>query len=72
MLEGIIYSLGNDPFTKLGIQTSDRTMYVLKCTKEIEQLLNTRQGKKVKVYYKNIEQSPEGLVLVVTKYEFEK
>jgi len=47
-------------------------MYVLKCTKEIEQLLNTRQGKKVKVYYKNIEQSPEGLVLVVTKYEFEK
>jgi hypothetical protein len=71
VLEGTMYSISNEPFTKLGIQTPDGTMYILKCTKEIEQSLNDNQGKKVKVHYENIEHSPEGLILNVTKFELE-
>jgi hypothetical protein len=69
IVEGTIYSISNEPFTKLGIQTSDGTMYVLKCTKEIEQVLNARQGEKVKVHYEKTEPSPEGLTLLVKKIE---
>ena len=72
MAEGIIYSIGNEPFTRLGLQTSDGTMYVLKCTKEIEQILNTKQGQKVNVYYEHKTQSPEGLILRVNKFEVSK
>ena len=70
IVEGTIYSISNEPFTKLGIQTSDGTMYILKCTTEIEKVLNTRQGKKVKVYYEKTEQTPEGLTLKVVKIEY--
>jgi hypothetical protein len=69
ILEGTIYSLGNDPFTKLGIQTSDGTMYIVKCTKEIEQALNGKQGKRLKVQYEKIEPTPEGLTLRITNIE---
>lgn len=68
-MEGTIYSLGNEPFTKLGIQTSDGTMYILKCTKEIEQALNGKQGKRVKVHYEKTEHLPEGLTLSITNIE---
>jgi len=70
--EGIIYSIGNEPFTRLGLQTSDGTMYVLKCPKEIEQALNQKQGQKIKVYFENKTQSPEGLILQVSKFEENK
>jgi hypothetical protein len=69
LLEGTIYSISNEPFTRLGIQTSDGTMYILKCTKEIEQVLNARQGEKVKVHYEKVEHSPEGLTLIVKKID---
>jgi hypothetical protein len=69
IMEGTIYSLGNEPFTKLGIQTLDGTMYILKCTKEIEQALNGKQGKRVKAHYEKIEHLPEGLTLSITNIE---
>jgi hypothetical protein len=69
LLEGIIYSVGNEPFTKLGIQASDGTMYILNCSKDTEHALNFRQGKKVKVLYEKIEHSPEGLTLIVKSIE---
>ena len=69
MLEGTIFSIGNEPFTKLGFQTSDGTMYILKCSKEIELALNAKQGERVKVHYEKVEHSPEGLTLIVTKID---
>jgi len=65
MIEGTIYSISNEPFTKLGLQTSNGTMYILKCSKEVEQVLNKKQGQKIKIYYEKTEQSPEGLTLLV-------
>ena len=67
VMNGKIYSIGNEPFTKLGIQTSDGTMYILKCTKELENLLSTKQGQFINVQYETVNSTPEGLILSVLK-----
>jgi hypothetical protein len=69
-ITGVLYVTGNEPFTKLGLQTSDGTMYILKCTKEIESDLRTKQGKIVNVHYNGTEQIPEGQALKVVKIEY--
>jgi hypothetical protein len=67
---GVLYVTGNEPFTKLGLQTPNGTMYILKCTKEIESDLRTMQGKIVNVHYDSMEQIPEGQALKVVKIEY--
>jgi hypothetical protein len=69
-ITGVLYVTGNEPFTKLGLQTSDGTMYILKCTKEIESDLRTKQGKIVNIHYDGREQIPEGQALKVVKVEY--
>jgi len=68
---GVLYIIGNEPFTKLGLQTLDGTMYILKCTKEIESGLRTKQGKIVTVHYDGMEQIPDGQTLKVVKIEYQ-
>ena len=67
---GVLYVTGNEPFTKLGLQTQDGTMHILKCTKEIESDLRTKQGKIVTIYYNGMEQIPEGQALKVVRVEY--
>jgi hypothetical protein len=68
-MEGTVYSLGNEPFTKLAIQSSDGTMYFVQCTKEVERALNALQGKKVELVYEKIDSTPEGLKLIITNIQ---
>jgi hypothetical protein len=68
---GVLYLVGNEPFTKLGLQIPDGTMYILKCTKEVESDLRSNQGKIVNVHYNGMEQIPEGQVLRVVKIEYQ-
>jgi hypothetical protein len=67
---GVLYVIGNEPFTKLGLQTPDGTMYILKCTKEIESDLRTKQGKIVNIHYNGTEQILEGQALKVVRIEY--
>jgi hypothetical protein len=67
---GVLYVTGNEPFTKLGLQTPNGTMYILKCTKEIESDLRTKQGKIVTIHYDGREQIPEGQALKVVRIEY--
>ncbi len=67
---GVLYVTGNEPFTKVGLQTSYGTMYILKCTKEIESDLRAMQGKIVNVHYDSMDQIPEGQALKVVKIEY--
>ena len=70
VLEGTIYSFGNHPFSKLGLEIPGGTVYVLKCTHEMEKELNTKQGTKVKVHYESRDETPEGFTLTVVKIEY--
>ena len=69
VMNGKIYSIRSEPFTKLGIQTSDGSMYLLKCTKELEALLSTKQGQFINVQYDTVISTPEGLILSVLKID---
>ncbi|MCX6121028.1 MAG: hypothetical protein NTX44_05370 [Ignavibacteriales bacterium] len=69
VLEGTIFAIGNDPFTKLGLQTTQNQMYVLRCSKEIEKELNTKQGQKMRIQYDTLENTPEGITVRVISYE---
>jgi hypothetical protein len=69
VIYGKIYSLGNEPYTKLGIQTPDGTIYILKCTNEQENLLSTKQGQFIDVQYEIVISTPEGLILSVSKID---
>jgi hypothetical protein len=70
-LTGVLYVTGNEPFTKLGLQTPDGTMHILKCTKEVESDLRAKQGKIVTIHYDGMEQTPEGQALKVVKIEYQ-
>jgi hypothetical protein len=70
-ITGVLYLVGNEPFTKLGLQVPDGTMYILKCTKEVESDLRSKQGKIVNIHYNGMEQIPEGQVLRVVKIEYQ-
>jgi hypothetical protein len=69
-LEGTIYTIGNEPFSNLGLKTKDGTMYTLHCTKEIEKDLYASQGKILKVYFGSKDQTQEGFTLNVIKIEY--
>lgn len=68
-MTGRIFVIGNEPFTKLAIQTSQGIMYPLKCDKTTGSELRKKQGHLAKIYYEGIEESPEGRILHVLKAE---
>jgi hypothetical protein len=68
-LDGVIFSIGNDPFTKLGIEVENKTMIILQCSKEIEKELRAHQGQRVQVHYETVEDTPNGLSVQVKSYQ---
>ncbi len=68
-ITGRIFVIGNEPFTKLAIETSEGLMYPLKCDKATEFELRKNQGHMVHIEYDGIEQAPEGRTLQVRKAE---
>ncbi len=69
VLEGTVYSAGNEPFTVLALDCGGGERYILSCSKEIEGLLNRLQGRTVRIHYSSKERRPEGVVLTVTRAE---
>jgi hypothetical protein len=66
-ITGRIFVIGNEPFTKLAIETPEGIMYPLKCDKKTEQELRKKQGQMVRCEYDGIEQTPNGRMLKVGK-----
>lgn len=69
VLEGTVYSAGNEPFTVLALDCGGGERYILSCPKEIEELLNRLQGRTVRIHYSSKERRPEGVVLTVISAE---
>ena len=47
--------VGNEPFTRLAIRTGDDTVYLIKCSGSVRQILLSNQGRKVELLYIGIE-----------------
>lgn len=43
-VSGTIFITGNDPFTKLALQTDDEKVYLLECSEEMKKELWSKQG----------------------------
>ncbi len=68
-LQGKVYVLGNDPFTKVALALDDRNSVVLLCQSDVEHYLRSHQGERARVSYKGTSQVPEGQAVQVISAE---
>lgn len=66
-VSGKIIIIGNDPFTKLAIQTDDEKVYILECSEELRKELWNKQGDLYLVSFSDLKVVEERDVLVVEK-----
>jgi hypothetical protein len=66
-VKGYITVVGNEPFTKLAVKTEDGKVYILKCSKELENDLIKKQGGFYYIQYTNTEQQEGVSVIEVEK-----
>ena len=66
-VKGYIAVVGNEPFTKLAIQTDDNKTYILQCSKELHDELWKQQGRYYAVQYGDVRKEEGMDVLIVGK-----
>ena len=69
ILVGRIFVIGNEPFTKVGLEAETGEMYVLECTPDLQTVLRRKQGATMKIHYEMSERVPEGLAVKVIRAE---
>jgi hypothetical protein len=67
VVKGYIAIVGNEPFTKLAIQSDDTKTYILECSKELEKELWQKQGIRYYVQYSELRKEGDRTILVVEK-----
>ncbi|MGB2958782.1 MAG: hypothetical protein WBG01_03365 [Bacteroidota bacterium] len=68
-LVGTLVRVGAEPFTRLGLKIPDGRIYILQCDQAVQDLLETHQGRTVKVQVRGTEFAPEGVVLLIRSAE---
>jgi hypothetical protein len=71
-IEGRITTIGNEPFTYLGLSVNDSAVYILDCDKQLEETLKKNQGELYKVTFNEKNKTADGIkinVLYVDKIE---
>ena len=66
-VEGYIAAVGNDPFMRLAIKTDDGEIYILQCSKELENELSKKQGNYYLITFGNMREKDGLKVLIVNK-----
>ncbi len=69
-LRGVVYVVGNEPFTYLALQDSAGEMHRIHGTKNLEDALYQRQGKEVVITVVRTEQLREGPVIEFSGISF--
>ena len=67
---GNIVVVGNEPFTKLALQTGPSGIILLDCDKETKDFLLNNQGRNVKIFYEIRDDTKAPNAVYVKKYEF--
>jgi hypothetical protein len=67
---GDVVVVGNEPFTKLALQTGPSGIILLDCDKETKDFLLNYQGRTVKIFYEKRDDTKAPNVIYVKKYEF--
>jgi len=69
VLSGTVSVIGNDPFTRVALATSDSTMVVLQCSNSDDKQLRENQGKTARVTYDGAVTTSLGREVHVVKVE---
>ena len=67
VVRGYIAVVGNEPFTKLAVQTDDNKTYLLQCSKELHNELWQNQGSRYYIQYGDSKKEGDMTILVVQK-----
>ncbi|PKL83663.1 MAG: hypothetical protein CVV24_03870 [Ignavibacteriae bacterium HGW-Ignavibacteriae-3] len=67
MIKGYIAVVGNEPFTKLALQTDDNKTYILECSKELKDELWKKQGSYYYIKYGEMNKEEVVPTIVVEK-----
>lgn len=67
VLEGSVKCYGNEPFVYLGITTKDDAFYKIVASEQIIKELFSKQGKKLKLYGIQLQNSDENQLLFEVK-----
>jgi len=68
VLSGILYVAGNEPFSYLALDTTDRTVFKIECSDSLKKELWQLQGKTVKFNINELKKSDILNVAVVKSY----
>jgi len=71
-ITGKIEVVGNEPFTHLAVRVGAEKAYILQCDSTSKSLLEQNQGKRVKIFYKSIDESQKPNIIVVERAELIK
>ena len=71
-LSGKIEVVGNEPFTHLAVRVGAEKTYILQCDSTSKNLLEQNQGKRVKIFFKSIDESQKPNIIVVERAELIK
>ncbi len=67
VVKGYIAVVGNEPFTKLAIQSDDNKTYILQCSDELHKELMQHQGSRYYIQYGDSRKEGDRTILVVEK-----
>jgi hypothetical protein len=67
VVKGYIAIVGNEPFTKLAVQSDDNKTFILQCSKELEKELWKNQGNRYFIQYSDLRKEGDSTILTVEK-----
>jgi hypothetical protein len=67
VVKGYIAVVGNEPFSKLAVQSDDNKTFILECSKELEKELWQNQGTRYYIHYSSFRKEGDRTILAVEK-----
>jgi hypothetical protein len=70
VLVGTVYVIGNEPFTRLSIQTADhRTRIIQEDTTKLFRNVRSMQGQKVRMWFHPVNEMSDSTHIVIERFE---
>jgi hypothetical protein len=67
IVKGYIAVVGNEPFTRLAIQSDDNKTYILQCSDELKNDLWKHQGNRYYIHFSSAKKEGDTTILIIEK-----
>ena len=69
MIEGRVFTIGNEPMTRVGLESAPGDMFPLLAPAQLDTVLRRNQGHRMRVFFEGIDPVPEGPALRAIRAE---